>query len=190
MDFLPVVMTGICEDVEEIKIYRYQDASIRRIPFQKKIGVGLTIDEFEKRKKSRVLRHVGLTESMHMIACALGWELNRTEDIISPVIAKNDFVTANYNIKAGMVLGVQQIGKGYIRNKQVLTLDFKASVGERNPGDTIKVTGEPNIDMNIKGGVNGDIATYAILVNAAKLINTTTPGFKTMLDIPVISCFT
>jgi len=189
MDFLPVVMTGICEDVEEIKIYRYQDASIRRIPFQKKVGVGLTIDEFEKRKIGGALRHVGLVESMHMIACALGWELDKTEDIISPVIAEKDFVTGNYNIKEGMILGAQQIGKGYIRNKQVLTLDFKASVGEKNSGDTIKIIGKPNINMNIDRGVNGDIATYAILVNAIKLINTTAPGFKTMLDIPVISCF-
>ncbi len=189
MDFLSVVMTGVCENVEEIKIYRYQDASIRRIPFQKKVGVNLTIDEFEKRKKSGVLRHVGLTESMHMIAAALGWELNKTEDIISPVIAEKDFSTADYGIKEGMVLGVRQIGKGYIRNKQVLTLDFKASIGEKNPGDTIKITGEPNINMNISGGVNGDIATYSILVNAIKSAKTATPGLRTMLDVPVISYF-
>jgi len=117
MDFLPVAVTGVCENVEEIKIYRYQDSSIRRVPFQKKIGVGLTIDEFEKRKKSGVLRHVGLTESMHMIAAALSWELDKTEDIISPVIAERDFVTASYSIKAGMVLGIRQIGKGYITNR-------------------------------------------------------------------------
>ena len=189
MDFLPVAVTGVCENVEEIKIYRYQDASIRRIPFQKKIGAGLTVDEFERRKKRGILRHVGLTESVHMIAYALGWELDKTEDIISPVIAEKDFVTASYNIEKGIVLGVRQVGKGYIKNRQVLTLDFKASIGEKNPGDTIKITGEPNINMNIKGGINGDIATCAILVNAIKSIKAAAPGLKTMLDVPVISCF-
>jgi 2,4-diaminopentanoate dehydrogenase len=188
MDFLPIVMTGICEYVEEIKIYRYQDASIRRIPFQKKVGVGLTIDEFEKRKKSGSLKHVGLTESMHMIAYGLGWKLDKVEDIISPVIAEKDYITTNYNIGAGMVLGVQQTGKGYIKNRQVLTLDFKASAGENNPGDTIKIKGKPDINMSINGGINGDIATYAILVNAVKSIKSVTPGLKTMLDMSVITC--
>ena len=28
------------------------------------------------------LRHVGLTESMHLLAARLGWELDRTEDLI------------------------------------------------------------------------------------------------------------
>jgi len=188
MDFLPVVMTGICEYIEEIEIYRHQDASIRRIPFQKKVGVGLTIDEFEKRKKSGILRHVGLTESMHMIAYGLGWKLEKVEDIISPVIAEKDYKVASHNIREGMVLGVQQTGKGYIKNRQVLTLDFKASAGEKNPGDTIKIKGKPDINMTINGGINGDIATYAILVNAIKSVKSVTPGLKTMLDIPVITC--
>jgi len=60
---------------------------------------------------------------------------------------------------------------------------------KKNPGDTIKITGEPNIDMNIKDGINGDIATYAILVNAIKSVKTATPGLRTMLDMPVISYF-
>jgi len=188
MDFLPVVMTGICEYVEEIKIYRHQDASIRRIPFQKKVGVGLTIDEFEKRKRSGILRHVGLTESIHMIAYGLGWKLDKVEDIISPVIAERDYITASHNIGAGMVLGVQQTGKGYIKNRQVLTLDFKASAGEKNPGDTIKIKGKPDINTTINGGINGDIATYAILVNAVKSMKSVTSGLKTMLDMPVITC--
>jgi len=43
--------------------------------------------------------------------------------------------------------------------------------------------------MKIEGGINGDIATCAIIINAVKQIVRTTPGLKTMIDIPVVSFF-
>ena len=61
MDFLPLAMTAVCRKVEKIKVSRIQDASVRRIPFQQKIGAGLTLDEFEAKKQTGTLRHVGLT---------------------------------------------------------------------------------------------------------------------------------
>ena len=42
MDALPIALTGVCESVTAIEIDRIQDARIRRLPFQKKIGAGLT----------------------------------------------------------------------------------------------------------------------------------------------------
>jgi len=46
MDFLPCILTAVCQRVERIRIARFQDASPRRIPFQQKIGAGLTLAEF------------------------------------------------------------------------------------------------------------------------------------------------
>jgi 4-hydroxy-tetrahydrodipicolinate reductase len=42
MDALPIALTGVCERVESLRIDRIQDARIRRLPFQQKIGAGLT----------------------------------------------------------------------------------------------------------------------------------------------------
>jgi hypothetical protein len=50
MDTLPITLTGVCESVGAIEVDRIQDARIRRLPFQKKIGVGLTRDEFMEKK--------------------------------------------------------------------------------------------------------------------------------------------
>jgi hypothetical protein len=84
MDFLPLVMTGVCRDVEKVTVERIQDAQYRRLPFQKKIGAGLTVREFEERVKAGNLRHVGLTESMHLLASGLGWKLDKFPLPISP----------------------------------------------------------------------------------------------------------
>ncbi len=189
MDFLPVVMTAVSKDVTSVKVSRLQDATYRRIPFQQKIGVALTTEEFEAKKQSGTLRHVGLTESMHMIASAFGWKLDSTDDVISPIIADKEITSGYKKVEPGMAAGVQQIGTGYVDGKGVIELIFRASVGEANPADTIEIKGTPDVTSTIKGGVNGDIATCAITVNAIKSIVAAAPGLRIMTDIPAVSFF-
>jgi 4-hydroxy-tetrahydrodipicolinate reductase len=124
-----------------------------------------------------------------MIANSLNWKLDRTEDILSPIISekamKTDFVT----IKPGDAAGVQQIGMGYVNNKVKITLFFRAAVGEPSSYDSVEIEGNPRIVSRIDGGVNGDIATCAISINAIKGILTAKPGLRTMTDMPVITFF-
>ncbi|OIN98365.1 hypothetical protein AUJ66_01095 [Candidatus Desantisbacteria bacterium CG1_02_38_46] len=187
MDFLPIVLSGVCQQVKQMRVSRIQDAITRRIPFQKKIGVGLTLEEFEEKRRTGTLRHVGLTESMHMIARKIGWRLEKTEDILTPVVAESEVSIGDMRIKPGMALGVQQTGKGYFNGEEVITLIFRASAGEKNPADTIEIKGIPDITCRIPGGINGDIATCAITINAISSITGLSGGLKTMADIPVVS---
>jgi 4-hydroxy-tetrahydrodipicolinate reductase len=189
MDFLPIAMTGVCRQVNKVTIERIQDATFRRIPFQKKIGAGLTIEEFSEKVQDGTLRHVGLTESMHMIAAKLGWTLDRTEDNITPIISEKEVKTENLHIQAGMALGVQQLGKAFSGGKEVISLIFRAAIGEPETKDRIIIDGSPAIDSCVKGGVNGDIATCAILVNAIPVTINARPGLRTMSDIEPISFF-
>lgn len=188
MDFLPLVLTGVCRSVTNITVERIQDAQYRRIPFQKKIGAGLSADEFKQMADRGVIRHVGLTESMHMAAAALGWDLDRTEDTVQPVVASEKTETENMTVDQGDVRGVEQTGKGWVKGQEVLTLVFRAAVGEPCPRDRISIEGTPCIDSVIDGGVNGDTATCAIAVNAISALVQAPPGLRTMADMPPISC--
>ncbi len=189
MDILPLSLTAISQKVDAIRVRRIQDASSRRLPFQRKIGAGLSLEEFEDRKRQGILRHVGLTESMHMIAWRLGWELDRTEDIISPVVAETSIATGSVHIEPGTVAGVQQIGRAFAGAEEKVTLLFRASLGEPNPEDTLEILGEPHVVSTIPGGVHGDVATCAITLNAIARVLRAEPGLKTMADIPPVSCF-
>ena len=189
MDFLPLVMTSICREVKKVTVERIQDAQFRRVPFQEKIGAGLSGQEFERRVREGSLRHVGLTESMHLIATRLGWTLDRTEDVVDPVLADKPVVTENRTIEPGKALGVNQIGRGYVNSREVITLIFRASIGELEPRDRIVIQGSPDIDMAITKGVNGDTATCAIVVNAIPVVIQAQPGLRTMADISPISFF-
>jgi 4-hydroxy-tetrahydrodipicolinate reductase len=181
------MLTGICNHVDKIEVRRYQDAQFRRIPFQKKIGAGLTFDEFERRKSEGTLRHVGLSESMQFLARQLGWTLERTEDRIEPVIADRTIQSEAMTIHSGMVAGVRQTGVGWVNGEEKIKLSFQASVGEQDSYDEIEIFGIPHIRSRIMKGVHGDIATCAIILNACRSILKATPGLRTMADIPMIS---
>jgi len=189
MDFLPSVLTGLCQKVKRVKVWRVQDASIRRIPFQQKIGVGLTPEEFEAKKKSGTLRHVGLTESVDFIANRLGWKLDRIVEILEPVTAEKDINTGYKPVSKGMNCGVHQVSRGFVGDREVITLTFTAAVGERESYDQVQIDDEPAIQSKITGGVNGDIATCAITLNTVKSVLEASPGLKTMGDIPTITFF-
>ncbi|MFH1024389.1 MAG: dihydrodipicolinate reductase [Planctomycetota bacterium] len=189
MDTLPVCLTAVCQKVEAVRVSRIQDASVRRIPFQRKIGAGMSLDAFEAKRRTGTLRHVGLTESMHLIAARMGWTLDRTEDVLTPVVTKTRIVTEAMTIEAGQAAGVQQIGRGFAGGVERITLTFRAAIGEPHPEDAVEIAGTPPIRSVIPGGVNGDIATCAITLNAIPRILEATPGLKTMIDVPIVSWF-
>lgn len=187
MDSLPSILTGVCNQVERIEVRRYQDAQFRRVPFQKKIGAGLSYDEFEKRKNEGNIRHVGLSESMHFIARQLGWTLEKTEDKIEAVISDRSIQTEALSIISGQTAGVRQTGIGWVNGQEKIKLSFQASIGEPDSYDEIEIFGTPHIRSRIMGGVHGDVATCSIILNACRSIMKATPGLRTMADVPMIS---
>lgn len=188
MDFLPTAITGVCRKVDSLHVYRIQDASFRRLPFRQKIGAGLTVEEFKQRVATQKIRHVGLTESMHMIASRLGWSLDRTEDIVEPIITETEVRGDGWQVAPGYATGVHQMGYGYVGDKKIITLEFCAAVGQANPRERVHVYGSPEFDLTIPGGINGDAATCSVITNAIPVVANATPGLHTMVDIPPISC--
>jgi 4-hydroxy-tetrahydrodipicolinate reductase len=186
MDYLPVVVSGICRDVERIRVFRIQDAALRRLPFQRKIGAGLTKEEFEKQRDQQKIRHVGLTESIHMIARAFGWKLDQTEDQVYPVLAEEAIETAAIKVPAGDAKGMRQIGRGIRNGEAIITLEMVMTLGQENPRDLIEIEGTPNVRLVFEGGIHGDIATAAVVVNAIPRVLQLSPGLKTMLDLPAL----
>ncbi len=186
MDFLPCILTAVCQRVERIRISRFQDAAPRRVPFQQKIGAGLTPAEFRAKVRAGSLRHVGLTESMHMIAHHLGWTLDRTAESLNPILAARAIRSGYRPIRRGQAAGVEQIGRAFRQGREVLTLHFRAAVGEPESFDKVEIAGDPPVTAVIPGGVNGDVATCAITLNAVRSIVRAAPGLRTMVDLPPV----
>lgn len=189
MDALPIALTGVCERVDSVEIHRVQDARIRRLPFQQKIGAGLTREEFQKRVDAGTVRHVGLTESITMIADALGWKLDRITDEIEPRMAETRVASEFLTVEPGYVCGIVQDGVGYQNGKAIIRLHMEAYLGAPESYDSTTVEGSPRLSMKIAGGVHGDVATASIVVNSIPKIIHAAPGLRTMRDLALPSFF-
>ncbi len=189
MDALPITLTGVCERVDAIHVDRIQDASIRRLPFQQKIGSGLTPQEFEERVDAGTVRHVGLTESIAMIADAMGWTLDRITDEIKPKIASKPVSSKFLTVKKGQVCGLIQDGVGYRDGKAIITLHMEAYLGAPESFDAVRIEGSPALEMKLAGGVHGDVATASITVNSMPKVIAAPAGLHTMRSLPIPSFF-
>lgn len=187
MDALPIMLTAACERVDAIRVERVQDARIRRLPFQRKIGAGLTRDEFDARVDQGTVRHVGLTESVRMIADALNWTLDTVTDVIVPKIAEAPVASEYLEVEAGRVCGIIQDGVGWRDGRAVITLHMEAYLGAPETYDAVTIDGVPPLAMKIAGGVHGDVATASIAVNSIPKVLEATPGLHTMRDLPLPS---
>jgi 4-hydroxy-tetrahydrodipicolinate reductase len=189
MDALPITLTGICERVDSIRVDRIQDARSRRLPFQQKIGSGLNTEQFAQKVKDGSVRHVGLAESVTMIADAMGWKLDKVTDEIHPKIADKAVESELIAVDPGYVCGIIQDGIGYAKGKPVITLHMEAYLGAPESFDAVTIEGSPRVTSKVIGGLHGDVATASITVNSIPKILRVTPGLRTMADMPIPSWF-
>jgi len=189
MDALPITLTGVCEDVQSITVNRIQDALSRRLPFQQKIGCGLTAAQFQAKVDDGSVRHVGLTESIAMIADAMSWKLDKVTDEIVPKIAEREISSQFLTVAKGLVCGLIQDGTGYVGGKPLIRLHMEAYLGAPESHDSVEVQGTPNLSMKIAGGVHGDVATASITVNSIPKVIAAPPGLHTMRSLPIPSWF-
>ena len=189
MDALPIALTAVCERVDRVEVLRVQDARIRRLPFQQKIGAGLTREQFQRRVDAGTVRHVGFTESIQMIGDALGWKLDRITDDIEPKITDVAVRSDLLAVDPGHVCGIIQRGVGYVDGDPKIRLRLEAYLGAPESYESVRIEGSPAIHSRIAGGVHGDIATASMAVNSIPAVITAQPGFRTMRDIRLPSFY-
>lgn len=183
MDALPIALSAVCERVDRVEVWRVQDARIRRLPFQQKIGAGLTREEFVRRVEDGSVRHVGFAESIQMIADAMGWRLGQVTEEVAPMIAEEAVSSQWLQVGAGRVCGIIQDGVGYVGGDPKITLRLEAYLGAPDSYDSVLIEGSPRIYSKIHGGVHGDIATASIAVNSIPAVLSAAPGLRTMRDV-------
>jgi 4-hydroxy-tetrahydrodipicolinate reductase len=189
MDALPIALTAVCERVDRIEVHRVQDARVRRLPFQQKIGAGRTLEQFRKGVEDGSLRHVGFAESISMIADAMSWKVDRITDDIQAKVAEQPVESELLAVDPGYVAGIIQDGIGYIDGEPKIRLHLEAYLGAPESYDSILIEGSPRIHSRIDGGVHGDIATASMTVNSIPAVLTAAPGLRTMKDVRLPSFY-
>jgi hypothetical protein len=187
MDKLLITLSAASQTIESVRAVRIVDASKRRLPLQKKVGAGMTEQEFRSAVAAGIIKHHGLPESVAMVSDALGLGVDDISETIEPVIAREAVKTPFLEVAAGRVAGVHQVARGYAGSKEKIFMELKMFVGATDPGDTVEIVGNPNLTLTIPGGTHGDIATASVVVNCIPAILDASAGLRTSRDLPM--CF-
>ncbi len=186
LDLLPVVMARPCVEVQAVRCARVVDTMRRRKQLQLKLGAGIDVAEFERRKSANAIGHVGLRESAALLARGLGWgfDLKAVEHTLEPVIAE-EMVSSDYvTVAAGGVLGAEETIRYCPEDGRELSLHLRMRLGEPEEYDEVVVEGVPSIQMRVVGGIHGDSATAGCTANIIAQTIKARPGMLTVLDLP------
>jgi 2,4-diaminopentanoate dehydrogenase len=185
LDKLVLTLSAVSQRVDAVRAVRVVDASKRRLPLQKKIGAGMTPEEFREEVDAGVIKHHGLPESVAMVADGLGFAVDDISETIEPVIAQEAVRTEFLQVAPGQVAGVHQVARGTANGEEKIFLELRMFVGAKDPADLIELKGEPNLSLVIPGGTHGDVATAAVVVNAIPAIVAAPAGLRTSRDLPL-----
>ncbi len=185
MDKLVITLAAVSQRIEHAKALRIVDASKRRLPLQKKIGAGMSVEEFRSRVKEGIIKHVGLPESVAMVADSLGLRVDEITETIEPKVAAERVQTEFLTVEPGQAAGVHQIARGVSEGKELIYMELQMYVGAKDPADTVELKGHPNISLVIPGGSHGDIATASVAVNSIPAILEAQSGLRTSRDLAI-----
>jgi 4-hydroxy-tetrahydrodipicolinate reductase len=139
-------------------------------------------------KNKQITGHVGLEQSIAMIADALAWKLDKVVvQPAEPVIAKKHVESKDIQVYKGEVAGLRQEAKGIMKGKEAVVLDFRAYIGAEQECDAVTIKGVPEIRQRISPCVHGDLGTVAMIVNSIPKVINAPAGLVTMKDLPVPS---
>ncbi len=189
MDTLALAATGVSASAQRIEVSRVVDASKRREPLQRKVGAGLTARAFRIRRDKGEFGHIGLRESLEVVATGLGWVLDEMVETLEPVLAVYPVKTDYFSVAPGEVAGILQTAVGSRNGHELIRLTLKMYLGAQDPVDRVRVHGVPPIDMIVKGGIFGDTATVGSLINAIPRVMDAPPGLHTVITLPVPRAF-
>jgi len=189
MDVLVLTMSGVCTKIDKIVATRVVDASKRRLPLQKKVGAGLTPDEFRNLVRQGKLGHIGLVESLYAVADKIGFQFDELKETIDPQISAKTIETEYLTVQRGKVSGILHVAKALKNGAELIKLELQMFVGAEKERDSVTIEGEPPIQLNVEGGIFGDKATIARMINAIPVVSNASPGLTTVVDLPLATYF-
>lgn len=173
MDWVPAVIASASKNPTEIRVKRSVNVARRRRQLQRKIGVGLSKSEFEAGLAGGKIGHVGLAESLNLLAASLGSDSADVSSRIQPVLGADN-----------RVIGASQQAKG-MAGKCKIRLELEMTTSSSD-FDLIEVDGDPPLKVRFENGVFGDSATVALTVSAVERISEARPGLITVLELPLV----
>jgi len=199
-----MVLSGSCERVDEIRITESVDCSTYESAETQR-AMGFSLDPSTPGLTESVRRESEVfAESAAMMADALGVTLDRLTFDVEFTAATGDSDLGFMTIPAGTVGGVMGYHRGWVGDRNVVSVGFNWTMGEHvtppkplQHGHVIQVFGVPNMRTVLhclppkdwsEGFMDlGMIYTAMPVTNAVPYVVAAPPGIVTLADLPPIT---
>ena len=188
-DSLLAKVTGICWNVESIVGRRVVDVSGFGKQIHERLGIGYTVDEFERgHEQGRIAGHVGFPESIAIVFQALGLSLDgEVEETFEPLVAPETVSTKYGVVEAGETEGFIQRAVGRWQGQDYIRLELVLHLQPEVRGfaleDTLKIEGEQPVDLSITPGPSALLSTSANIVNSIPSVLVAPPGVRDVTEL-------
>jgi 4-hydroxy-tetrahydrodipicolinate reductase len=204
-DWLPLVLTSVCERIHEVRCFELLDYSTYDNPtvLFDVMGFGKPIDEVPMLLMPGVLS-LAWGSVVRQLAAGLGIELDELTETVVRLPAPETFDIASGTIEAGTTAALRFEVLGMYRGRPVCVLEHITRLREDLGPDwpqpagqgcyRVQVTGEPNYTLDLQLlGTDGDHNTAGLKATAMRLVNAieavvgAPPGLLTALDLPLVT---
>jgi 2,4-diaminopentanoate dehydrogenase len=204
-DWLPLVLTGMCERIDEVRCLEILDYSTydnAKVLFEI-MGFGKPLSELPLLLQPGVLT-LAWGSVVRQLAAGLGITLDRVEERYERLPAPETFEIASGTIAEGTAAALRFEVRGMLGEAPVCVLEhvtrLRPDLGQDWPQPAgqgcyrVRITGEPNCTLDLQLlGSDGDHNTAGLTATAMRLVNAipsvvqAKPGLLTALDLPLIT---
>jgi len=204
-DWLPLVLTSVCERIDEVRCFEVLDYSTydnATVLFDV-MGFGKPLDDVPMLLMPGVLS-LAWGSVVRQLAAGLGIELDELKETVVRLPAPETFEIASGTIEEGTAAALRFEVLGMYHGRPVCVLEhitrLRPDLGPDWPQPAgqgcyrVTVTGEPNYTLDLQLlGTDGDHNTAGLkatamrLVNAVEAVVAAPPGLLTALDLPLIT---
>lgn len=204
-DWLPLVLTGVCQRIDEVRCLEILDYSTydnAKVLFDI-MGFGKPLADIPLLLQPGVLS-LAWGSVVRQLAAGLGVTLDRVEESFERLPAPDTFEIRSGTIESGMAAALRFEVRGMVGERAVCVLEhvtrLHPDLGPDWPQPAgqgcyrVVVTGEPNYTLDLQLlGEDGDHNTAGLKATAMRLVNAipavvnAKPGLLTALDLPLIT---
>ena len=204
-DWLPLVLTGVCQRIDQVRCLEILDYSTydnAKVLFDI-MGFGKPLADKPLLLQPGILS-LAWGSVVRQLAAGLGVALDRVEESYVRLAAPDTFEIAAGTIEGGTAAALRFEVRGMIGDRTVCVLEhvtrLRPDLGPDwpQPAGTgcyrVEVSGEPNYTLDLQlVGSDGDHNTAGLKATAMRLVNAipavvqARPGLLTALDLPLVT---
>lgn len=204
-DWLPLLLTSVCERIERVRCLEIMDYATYHNPkvLFEIMGFGRPLDDVPMLLRPGVLS-LAWGSVVRQLAAGLGVTLDRVEDSYVRLPAPEDFEIAAGTVARGTAAALRFEVRGMVGDHAVCVLEhvtrLRPDLAPKWPQPAgqscyrVEVTGEPNYTLDLQLlGTDGDHNTAGLKATAMRLVNAipavvgAEPGLLTALDLPLVT---